>query len=118
VKLAEIKEKALIGGGIKRIEKQHEKGKLTARERIDLLLDDGSFREYDMLKQHRCTEFGMEKQQIPGDGVITGHGTINGRTVFVFSQVCHNTHSMQMLSYVIPFVPWLSFLLCFHWCFI
>jgi len=84
--LAATKEKSLLGGGATRIDKQHEKGKLTARERVDLLLDNDSFREYDMLKQHRCDEFGMDKQQIPGDGVITGHGTINGRKVFIFSQ--------------------------------
>lgn len=84
--LEKAKEKALQGGGSVRMEKQHEKGKLTARERIELLLDPNSFREYDMLKQHRCTEFGMAKQSFPGDGVITGHGTINGRTAFVFSQ--------------------------------
>jgi propionyl-CoA carboxylase beta chain len=84
--LADQRERALLGGGALRIKNQHKKGKLTARERVDLLLDDNSFREYDMLKQHRCDEFGMDKQQIPGDGVITGHGTINGRRVFIFSQ--------------------------------
>jgi len=73
------RELALQGGGANRIESQHKKGKLAARERIELLLDEGSFREYDMLKKHRCTEFGMENQHYPGDGVVTGHGTINGR---------------------------------------
>jgi propionyl-CoA carboxylase beta chain len=77
---------AELGGGEKRIENQHKKGKLTARERLELLLDDGSFREYDKLKSHRCTDFGMEKQQHPGDGVVTGHGKINGRPCYVFSQ--------------------------------
>jgi propionyl-CoA carboxylase beta chain len=65
---------------------QHEKGKLTARERVEVLLDEGSFREYDQLKRHRCTDFGMEKDASPGDGVVTGHGYVNGRLVYVFSQ--------------------------------
>lgn len=86
-RLEDAKVAALAGGGDARVQKQHAKGKLTARERLDLLLDDGSFREYDMLKAHRCDEFGMGSQQYPGDGVITGHGRINGRMVFVFSQV-------------------------------
>ena len=77
---------AFLGGGQARIDTQHKKGKLTARERLTLLLDEGSFREYDMLKTHRCTDFGMEAQRPAGDGVVTGHGTIHGRTVFVFSQ--------------------------------
>ncbi len=74
------------GGGDRRIEAQHAKGKLTARERIELLLDEGSFEEFDMFKAHRATEFGMQEQQIPGDGVVTGWGTINGRLIYVFSQ--------------------------------
>jgi propionyl-CoA carboxylase beta chain len=77
---------ALKGGGEKRVETQHAKGKLTARERLDLLLDEGSFEEFDMFVEHRCTDFGMDEQRIPGDGVVTGHGTIDGRKVFVFSQ--------------------------------
>ncbi|KAL9641421.1 hypothetical protein ABK040_013350 [Willaertia magna] len=81
-----VKKEAKLGGGSARIEKQHQKGKLTARERIDLLLDEGSFREYDSFVRHRCTDFGMEKDTPAGDGVVTGHGTINGRLVFVFSQ--------------------------------
>jgi len=85
-RLQELRAAALLGGGLDRIEKQHEGGKLTARERLDLLLDKDSFVELDMLKEHRCTEFGMEKKKIPGDGVITGRGTIHGRPVFVFSQ--------------------------------
>ena len=80
------KEEALKGGGEARIVKQHEKGKLTARERLDLLLDAGSFEEIGMLVTHRSTDFGMEKQQYLGDGVVTGYGTINGRLVYVFSQ--------------------------------
>jgi propionyl-CoA carboxylase beta chain len=80
------REQARLGGGQQRIDTQHRKGKLTARERIDLLLDPGSFEEWDMFVEHRCVDFGMDKQSIPGDGVVTGHGTINGRTVFVFSQ--------------------------------
>eukprot|EP00461_Guttulinopsis_vulgaris_P003006 UN03007 len=77
---------ALAGGGEKRIAAQHAKGKLTARERLDLLLDPESFIEYDRFVQHRCTDFGMEKQHILGDGVVTGRGMINGRPVMVASQ--------------------------------
>ncbi|MEC7965696.1 MAG: carboxyl transferase domain-containing protein, partial [Pseudomonadota bacterium] len=77
---------ARLGGGQRRIDSQHKKGKLTARERIELLLDEDSFEEFDMFKTHRCTEFGMEKDKPAGDGVITGWGTINGRMVYVFSQ--------------------------------
>ena len=76
---------ALAGGGEARIQRQHEKGKLTARERVELLVDDGSFHEIDRLVTHRCTDFGMEETQIPGDGVVTGYGTVEGRQVFVFS---------------------------------
>jgi len=77
---------AELGGGQQRIDTQHKKGKLTARERLHLLLDEGSFREYDRLVEHRCTNFGSEKNKIAADGVVTGHGTINGRPVYVFSQ--------------------------------
>jgi propionyl-CoA carboxylase beta chain len=77
---------ARLGGGTKRIDAQHAKGKLTARERLDLLLDPGTFEEWDMFVEHRCAEFGMADQKIPGDGVVTGYGMINGRLVFVFSQ--------------------------------
>ena len=84
--LEEKRAAARRGGGQERIEKQHGKGKLTARDRIDLLLDESSFEEWDMFVEHRCTDFGMADQQIPGDGVVTGYGTINGRLVFVFSQ--------------------------------
>ncbi len=77
---------ARLGGGEKRIEAQHAKGKLTARERLEVLLDEGSFEEWDMFVEHRATAFGMAEQKIPGDGVVTGWGTINGRLVFVFSQ--------------------------------
>jgi len=84
--LMQLREKAMQGGGIERIEKQHAKGKNTARERLELLLDDGSFEEFDMFKTHRCHHFEMEKQEILGDGVVTGYGTINGRLVYVFSQ--------------------------------
>ena len=77
---------ARLGGGKKRIESQHKKGKLTARERVELLLDEDSFEEYDMFVEHRCNDFGMAKQKVPGDGVVTGWGTVNGRLVFVFSQ--------------------------------
>ncbi|WP_444455142.1 acyl-CoA carboxylase subunit beta [Rhodobacter capsulatus] len=77
---------ARLGGGERRIEAQHKKGKLTARERIELLLDEGSFEEFDMFKAHRCVDFGMEAEHISGDGVVTGWGTVNGRMVYVFSQ--------------------------------
>src|SRR5450432_2877548 len=77
---------AQLGGGVKRIESQHKKGKLTARERLHFLMDEGSFQEIGMLVSHRSTDFGMEKEKYPGDGVITGYGTINGRLVYVFSQ--------------------------------
>lgn len=84
--LEEKRASARLGGGLKRIEAQHKKGKLTARERLEVLLDPGSFEEWDMFVEHRCHDFGMEKNKIPGDGVITGYGTIQGRMVFVFSQ--------------------------------
>ncbi len=77
---------ARLGGGIKRIEAQHKKGKLTARERLELLLDEGTFEEWDMFVEHRCHDFGMQATRPPGDGVVIGYGTINGRLVFVFSQ--------------------------------
>jgi propionyl-CoA carboxylase beta chain len=77
---------ARIGGGQARIDAQHKRGKLTARERIDLLMDEGSFEEFDMYVEHRCADFGMEKTKIPGDGVVTGWGTINGRIVYVFAK--------------------------------
>ncbi len=80
------REAARQGGGAARIERQHQRGKLTARERIELFLDAGSFEEWDMFVEHRCNEFGMEQQKIPGDGVVTGYGTVCGRLVFVFSQ--------------------------------
>jgi propionyl-CoA carboxylase beta chain len=78
--------RAALGGGQKRIDSQHAKGKLTARERIELLLDEGTFEEWDMFKEHRCVDFGMAEEHVPGDGVVIGYGTINGRMVFVFSQ--------------------------------
>ncbi|WP_376986803.1 acyl-CoA carboxylase subunit beta [Bosea sp. R86505] len=85
--LEDRREGARHGGGAKRVAAQHGKGKLTARERIELLLDKDSFEEFDMFVQHRCVDFGMEKaEKIPGDGVVTGWGTVNGRTVFVFSK--------------------------------
>lgn len=84
--LLEKRELAKLGGGQKRIDSQHQKGKLTARERIELLLDEGSFEEFDMFVTHRCQDFGLEKQQYFSDGVITGYGTIDGRLVYVFAQ--------------------------------
>ena len=80
------REAARQGGGAARIEKQHEKGKLSARERVSVLLDEDSFEEFDMFVEHRCADFGMQDQKIPGDGVVTGQGTINGRLVYVFSK--------------------------------
>jgi len=77
---------AKLGGGQRRIDAQHTKGRLTARERIEILLDEGSFEEIDMYVEHNCVDFGMDRQAIPGDGAVTGSGTINGRLVFVFSQ--------------------------------
>ncbi|MFZ1729712.1 MAG: carboxyl transferase domain-containing protein [Bacteroidota bacterium] len=85
-RLHELREESLKGGGEKRIKSQHDKGKFTARERIDILLDRGSFEEMDAFVKHRSTDFGLDKQQFLGDGVITGTGTIDGRLVFVFSQ--------------------------------
>lgn len=84
--LIALREKAKLGGGQKRIDSQHAKGKYTARERIAMLLDEGSFEEFDMFVTHRCTNFGLEKEQYYGDGVVTGYGTIDGRLVYVFSQ--------------------------------
>ena len=84
--LIELREKAKLGGGLKRIEAQHRKGKLTARERIDILLDEGSFEEFDMFVTHRTEDFGLGDQKYLSDGVVTGHGTIDGRVVYVFSQ--------------------------------
>ena len=84
--LEERRARARAGGGKKRVDAQHKRGKLSARERIDLLLDPDTFEEWDMFVEHRSTDFGMEKETVPGDGVVTGYGTINGRTVFVYSQ--------------------------------
>ncbi|MEO9873201.1 MAG: acyl-CoA carboxylase subunit beta [Anderseniella sp.] len=84
--LQERRDVARLGGGERRIEAQHKRGKLTARERIDLLLDEGSFEEFDMFVEHRCADFGMQDQKIPGDGVVTGWGTVNGRTVYLFAK--------------------------------
>ena len=84
--LVERRSSATLGGGQKRIDAQHGKGKMTARERLALLLDEGSFEEFDMFVQHRCTNFGMEKEHFDGDGVVTGRGTIGGRIVYVFAQ--------------------------------
>src|SRR5581483_11360979 len=84
--LHELQASAKLGGGAKRIETQHKKGKLTARERLDLLLDPGSFNELDMFVTHRASDFGLDEQKILGDGVVTGYGKIDGRLVYVFSQ--------------------------------
>ena len=84
--LVEKREQACLGGGQKAIDKQHARGKYTARERIDMLVDKGSFEEYDMFKLHRCHNFGMEKKQFLGDGVVAGSATIDGRLVYVYAQ--------------------------------
>ena len=86
LKLRQLREEAMLGGGQKRIDEQHEKGKLTARERIELLVDKDSFEEFDLFVEHQCTNFGMEKYKHPGDGVVTGCATINERLVYVFAQ--------------------------------
>ena len=75
-----------VGGGEEKIERQHQQGKLTARERIEQFLDEGSLEEVDALVEHRCTDFGMEHRKISGDGVVAGHGRVDGRPVFVFAQ--------------------------------
>ena len=85
-RLAARRAHALHGGGEARTDAQHRRGKLTARERIELLTDAGSFEEFGMFVEHRATEFGMEKRRVPGDGVVTGWGTVNGRAVFVFAK--------------------------------
>ena len=85
-KLIDLRAEAKIGGGQARIDKQHVQGKMTARERIEMLLDDGSFEELDMFVTHRCTNFGLDKKKFIGDGVVTGHGTIDGRIIYVFAQ--------------------------------
>ena len=85
-KLEEMRLKAVQGGGLKRIESQHKKGKLTARERIEILVDEDSFEEWDMFVEHRAVDFGMNDKKVLGDGVVTGVGKVNGRTVFIFSQ--------------------------------
>ena len=104
-RLAEERSHAFLGGGQARIDKQHARGSLTARERLELLFDTGSFQELDVLKSHRCTEFGMSNQRYPGDGIVTGHGTVNGRTVYAFSQdftvfggSLSETHAQKMLK--------------------
>lgn len=84
--LGAMREKVMLGGGPDRIAKQHESGKLTARERIERFLDPGSFEELDMFVRHRCSDLGMDKQDLPGEGVVTGHGTVDGRQVFVYAQ--------------------------------
>ena len=86
--LRERAQQAEQGGGAARVEKQHAAGKITARERVEFLLDDDSFQEFDKLVEHRSRDFGLDKQIYPGDGVVTGHGLIDGRKVFVFAQDC------------------------------
>ena len=107
--LMELRAKARMGGGEKAIEKQHEKNKFTARERINMLLDEGSFEEMDMFVKHRCTNFGMEKKQYLGDGVVTGSGTIGGRLVYVFAQdftVSAGSLSEMLASKICKVMDW------------
>src|SRR5436853_7087419 len=84
--LREREERAEEGGGAARVEKQHAAGKMTARERVEFLLDEGTFQEFDKLVEHRSRDVGLDKQLYPGDGIVTGHGRIDGRRVFVFAQ--------------------------------
>jgi acetyl-CoA carboxylase carboxyltransferase component len=84
--LAEQRQKAFLGGGVERIQKQHVRGSLTARERLELLFDADSFQELDALVSHRCTDFSMDQKQFPGDGVVAGHGRVNGRVVYAYAQ--------------------------------
>ena len=84
--LRQLKEEAKLGGGEERIEAQHKRGRLTARERLDLLLDKGSFRELDQFVTHRTTDFGLDEKKFLADSVVTGWGTVNGRLIYVFSQ--------------------------------
>jgi propionyl-CoA carboxylase beta chain len=104
-RLSQEREKALLGGGQNRIDKLHARGSLTARERVQLLFDDGTFQELDQLKTHRCTEFGMEKMHIPGDGIVIGHGLVDGKIVYAFSQdftvfggSLSETHAQKMMK--------------------
>src|SRR5450759_3009006 len=100
--LHRLRQQAALGGGHRRIEQQHAKGKLTARERLDLLLDPGSFQEIGMFVTHRCTDFGMERQKYMGDGVVTGYGTIDGRTVYVLSLIhISEPTRLGMISYAV-----------------
>ena len=85
-KMLKLSEHIIAAGGEKKVAKQHESGKLTARERIALLLDEGSFVELDRFVSHRCTNFGQDKKELPGEGVTTGYGTVDGRLVYVFAQ--------------------------------
>lgn len=105
-KLAEERKRALLGGGQKRIDKLHSRGRLTARERLELLFDDDTFQEIDMLKAHRCQEFGMDDDEnhIPGDGIVTGHGYVNGRLVYGFSQ--DFTGMLYVLRLQPPLLPY------------
>ena len=104
-KLATERENAILAGGVKRIKKIHDRGSLTARERLELLFDEGTFAELDQLKAHRCVEFGMDKLHIPGDGIVTGHGYVNGKLVYAFSQdftvfggSLSETHAQKMVK--------------------
>src|SRR3974377_1723899 len=104
-KLEQRRERARAGGGAARIQTQHARGKLTARERLELLADKGSFEEFDMFVEHRSAEFGMEKSRIPGDGVVTGWGSVNGTTHFAFAKdftvfggSCSEAHAQKIMK--------------------
>ena len=118
-RLEELRAQSRLGGGAERVERQHAWGKLTARERLDLLLDTGSFVELDAFVTHRATEFGMAEQRILGDGVVTGHGMIDGRLVVVFSQrYATKTGIGTLVSMMLPYsltllVSWTMFLLVY-----
>src|SRR6056300_654106 len=100
--LQELQEQSKVGGGEKRIAAQHAKGKLTARERIHFLLDEGSFQEMGALVQHRSNLFGLDKQKILGDGVVTGYGTVNGRLISVYAQESTRLGSRHVEAYRMP----------------
>ena len=127
-RIESIRTEAELGGGQHRIDSQHKRGKLTARERISLLVDPESFNEYDMLKTHRCVDFGIDKETYYGDGVVTGHGKIFGRKVFIFSQdftvfggSLSETHAQKICKVCLKLYFLIKVLLhniCFDSCFV
>ena len=116
--LEERKENLRLGGGPKRIERQHAKGRLTARERLDVFFDPETFVEIDLFARHRCTYFGMENREIPADAVVTGYGKVNGRLVFAYSEIGNPPHDKSIVNgYLtgdeLKDVPWIYFDLIF-----